>query len=157
MCYVVLLSTTSSVDLGAESTELVHYERELPEIVGADWLLYPNRWYLGSKAGCSCTFRHLLSTDLGFGAPVDWYPEEPDELAATLEVIRVIRRLVENGDRVDCVDSWGHPEMSSVPAASRTVDLDGITDEEFRFFENHHFVFVRDRKGGPEPERIVDD
>ena len=157
MCYVVLLSTTSSVDLGADSSELVKFERELPQGAAIDRLLYPHRWYVGSKSGCSCTFRHLLSTELGFGAPEEWYPEEPDEIAATLELVRVVRRLVEEGERVDCVDAWEHADPSLVSAASRTVDLARISDEEFRFFENHHFVFVGARTDENGREWIAED
>ena len=39
--------------------------------------------------------------------------------------------------------------MSSVPAASRAVGLTRISDEEFRFFENHRFVFVGAKPGDP--------
>lgn len=46
----------------------------------------------------------LLSVELGFGEPVDWYPEDEDELRATTELYRVIARLVSAGHQVDCLD-----------------------------------------------------
>ena len=51
------------------------------------------RRHVGSKSGCSCTFRHLYSIELGFGEPVDWYPEEPDAIEATIQLASTIRRL----------------------------------------------------------------
>lgn len=140
MCYVVLLSTTSGADLGRYDSELLHFERELPEAQVVAALKYPNRWFVGSKSGCSCTFRHLHATELGFGPPVDWYPEEDDEVAGTLEFVAVVRHLVEAGERVDCIDAWSG-EAAADPAVLE-VDLGEVADAEFRFFEDRHFDFT---------------
>jgi hypothetical protein len=140
MCYVILLSTSSDEDLTRHNSDLVRFSRELPDDGDVEKLNYPHRWYLGSKAGCSCTFRHLYSIELGFGEPVYWYEEAPDEIAATLEAIAVIRRMVDRGDEVDCLDAWPRENLS--PAVmDLDVDLSKVADAEFRFFENHHFVF----------------
>lgn len=141
MCYVLLLSTTSDQDLSESGSDLARFTRTLPDVAAVVKLAFPNRWYVESKPGCSCGFRHLYSVDLGFGRPVDWYPEEPDDIKATLEVIALIRRLVAAGEKVDCVDAWEHRDMHPVAEATLTVDLSQVADEEFRFFENHRFVF----------------
>ena len=141
MCYVLLLSTTSDTDLAQFNNELVKFSRDLPQIAETDSLRYQYKWYIGSKSGCSCTFRHLYSIELGFGVPVDWYPEEDDGISATMQVIKIIRELVELGESVDCIDSWEHQEMCPVACKDGQVDLSRITNEEFRFFENHHFEF----------------
>lgn len=141
MCYVLLLSTSSDQDLTFFNNELERFSRELPTIDEAESLKYRFKWYVGSQSGCSCTFRHLSSTELGFGVPVDWYPEEPEEISATIQVIRIIRDLVGQGESVDCIDAWERHERGPVLGAEVQVDLSGIKNEEFRFFENHHFVF----------------
>ena len=98
-----------------------------------------HHWYVGSRSGCSCTFRHLFSTELGFSEPVDWYEEDESEIAATLSFIKIIRQLVENGQRVDCIDAWNDAKQDDI--LERVVNLKIVNDEQFRFFENHHFVF----------------
>ncbi len=102
-------------------------------------LLHSQKWYVGSKSGCSCNFRHLGSTELGFGEPVDWYPEEEDDILATAELYKVILRLVSEGNQVDCLDIWEGYERGEVKTL--VVNLKVVPKEDFRFFENHHFVF----------------
>ncbi len=145
MCYIVLLSTTSERDLSLTSSDLVRFSRKLPEIADAAQLLYPHRWDIGSKTGCGCTFRHAMDASLGFGEPVDWYPEDSEKLEATLAIIRVVRQLLEEGAKVDCIDVWNHQESFPAAGAELTVDLTVVADREFRFFENHHFRFKLSR------------
>ncbi len=139
MCYTVLLSTTSGADLSAESTEGVHFDRAAAEHELAPLLKHPHRWYVGSSSGCSCTFRHTCSPELGFGVPEEWCPEEPAELQATAVFIAVVRKLLDSGCQVDCIDAWTGASPGDLRALE--VDLSAIRDDEFRFFENHHFVF----------------
>lgn len=142
MCYLLLLSTTSGEDFSTHNNELVHFSRDLPATAVADSLCYANRWTIGSMSGCSCTFRHLHSVELGFAEPVDWYPEEEEEIEATLQLIRIIRCVVLEGHAVDCVDVWqGHDAGASV-VSQLDVDLGTVTDSAFRFFENYHFKFL---------------
>jgi hypothetical protein len=141
MCYALLLSTTSDEDLSLRNSELVHFARELPKIADAKNLKYPNKWYIGSKSGCSCTFRHLYSVELGFGEPVDWYEEAPEEIEATLQLIEVLRSLLEAREGVDCIDAWEHQSMHPIAVTELEVDLTQVSNAQFRFFENHHFVF----------------
>lgn len=141
MCYVLLLSTTSTVDLAVHNSELVRFTKEPPNIAEVKSLKFPNKWYIGSKSGCSCSFRHLHSIELGFSEPVEWYKEAPEDIEATGKVIEIIRDLVDRGERVDCIDAWEHQEMYPVAKAELEVNLLKINNSEFRFFENHHFTF----------------
>ena len=142
MCYMVVLSTDSPVDLSAENDRLIVFSRELPSGVDADQLAYPNRWFVGSAHGCSCGFRHLYvsSIELGLAEPVDWFPEEPDDVEATRTFVATVRRLVEQGARVDCVDAWEHGDSRALSGIV-DIDLAQVSDAQFRFFENHRFVF----------------
>ena len=85
MCYLVYISTDFEGDLSQHNSALISFEKDFTnadtEII--DLLLYKYHWYVGSKAGCSCTFRHLSSIELGFGEPVYWYEESSDEIEAT--------------------------------------------------------------------------
>ena len=142
MCYSVYLSTDAEGDLTLHNTPLLRFakgltpeEREIPGL-----MRYPHTWYVGSKSGCSCTFRHLHSIDLGFSAPVDWYPEDPDELEATKLFYDIVSNLVMEGSHVDCISLWAGAAKNGVPTLE--VDLSSIKREAFRFFENHHFIFT---------------
>ena len=77
--------------------------------------------------------------ELGFSEPVDWYEEDENEIAATLSFIKIIRQLIESGQRVDCIDAWNDAVQDNI--VERFVNLKKIDDEQFRFFENHHFIF----------------
>lgn len=150
MCYVTLLSTTSKADLALGNNEIVRFSRDLPDVPEERFLAYMNKWHIGSKSGCSCEFRHLYvgSVELGFGLPEDWYPEDPSEIEATRQVIATIRELVENGDSVDCVDAWDHgQEAADSLAGEIDVNLAEISNEAFRFFENHRFTFSNTAAG----------
>ena len=139
MCYALLLSTTSNEDLSQHDSEEIRFTRTIADHLSADRLLYSNRWYVGSRTGCSCSFRHLYQPDLGFGVPEDWFPEEAADVQATQLFIRLVRELLAQGEHVDCIDAWeGNSEM---PFSRLPVNLGQIRDEEFRFFENHHFDF----------------
>lgn len=141
MCYQVFLSTSSAQDLSVESDALVRFGRERLDNEIAALLAYEHKWYVGSASGCSCTFRHLMSPELGFGKPEEWFREERDAIEATAAFVAVVRRMLDNGYQVDCIDAWAGAEGRDI--VKKDVDLGAITDEEFRFFENHHFVFTR--------------
>ena len=139
MCYSIYLSTNSDQDLSAENCDLVSFSKEPVPEPYRSLLKFPHQWLVGSKSMCSCTFRHLYSVELGFGEPVDWYEEGGDEIAATLSFIKVIRRISELDFQVDCIDIWEGTGRADIIETS--VNLNDIADDQFRFFENHHFVF----------------
>jgi hypothetical protein len=139
MCYSIYLSTTSGVDFSRENSDFLHFRKITADEPFRSLLLHENQWYLGSKSGCSCTFRHLHSVELGFGEPVEWYPEEEDEIAATLIFVRIVRKMIERGHKLDCVDAWDGATKKEIQEMK--VNLDEFNDVQFRFFENHHFCF----------------
>lgn len=150
MCYSVYLSTDSPADLSVRTTDLVRLERlngERQDPV-VRLLGFTNRWYVGSRTGCSCTFRHLVSTELGFGEPEEWYPEDQDALEATKYLYEVISTLVSAGHAVDCLDRWEGAQPKDIHTLA--VSLHGVSREAFRLFENHRFTFT---KGIPQPGR----
>ena len=141
MCYELILSTTSSADLSQFNDDGLRFDNSYSERLSFKYLLYPNKWYIGSRTGCSCSFRHLYEPEHGFGAPEAWFPEEPADIEATLKFIRLVRSLIAQGERVDCVDLWaGSDAVPTLPVSMR-VNLRTLRDEEFRFFENYHFDF----------------
>ena len=141
MCYALLLSTTSGDDLSQFNSEALRFERKIPNRLSSKDLLYPHQWYVGSRTGCSCSFRHLYEPELGFGIPVDWSPEDEADIEATLKFIRLVRSLLTKGEKVDCIDLWAGSDAEDVVVPLMLVNLDQIRDEEFRFFENYHFNF----------------
>ena len=144
MCYQVVLSTDSLEDLASYGDARVSFTRELPGLPEEALLAHPQRWFVGSRHRCSCGFRHLhvSSIELGFAEPVAWYPEEPEDVAATLRFIEVVRALVGRGARVDCIDVWRDGDGGASLAGTVEVDLARVSDRAFRFMESHRFVFA---------------
>lgn len=145
MCYMIVLSTDSDRDLTLLNSDLVVFAREMPASPQAALLRYRHRWYLGSCEGCSCGFRHLerSSTSLGFGQPEDWFPEEPQYVAATIEAVAALRAILADGATLDCIDAWASDNPKPEPlAGTLSVDLGTLPAAHFRFFEGHRFVFV---------------
>ena len=141
MCYGVYISTDSFEDLARRNSELVRFEKVSdPSADPSIGLLdFPNKWFIGSKSGCSCTFRHLSAIELGFGEPEDWYEEEQDDLEATGELYGTLVLLLKSGHKVDLVDRW----EGSGPENMRVleVSLDDVSKKAFRLFEDHKFIF----------------
>jgi hypothetical protein len=82
-----------------------------------------------------------MATELGFGAPEDWYPEEQVDLDATQQLYDVILTLLASGHRVDCIDVWQNPEPKYIKTLP--VSLETVPREAFRLFENYRFIFER--------------
>lgn len=145
MCYMTVLSTTSSADLAQYSNVLVDFSRELPGLAEERFLMHEFKWFIGSRSGCSCDLRHLGagSEELGFSEPAEWFPEETEDIEATRMICAIIRRLVSLGEQVDCVDAWASDSPPSSPLTGDIeVDLSAVKDTEFRFFERHRFTFT---------------
>jgi hypothetical protein len=141
MCYLIYISTDSAEDLSLHNSALIRFEKDFgkysPEVM--DLLLYQYPWYVASKAGCSCAFRHLTSIELGFGKPVDWYDEDLEEIQATQNFYDVASSLIFSGNQLDCIEIWTGTRKDQIKHLN--VDLSSIGRDEFRFFENHHFLF----------------
>ena len=146
MCYLVYISTDFKGDLTKHNSALISFEKDFtncePEII--DLLLYKHQWYVGSKTGCSRTFRHLSSIELGFGEPVYWYEESSDEIEATKIFYDEILSLIFQGNKVDCIEIWAGTKKDQIKRLE--VDLSAVPRDAFLFFENHHFVFNNSKK-----------
>jgi hypothetical protein len=142
MCYELILSTTSGDDLARFNDEGIRFDNSPPDHPSFSHLLYSNKWFIGSRTGCSCSFRHVHEPEQGFGVPEEWFLENPADIEATLKLIRLVRSLIARGERVDCVDLWAGSDASPGTPPRMDVDLSRVRDEEFRFFENYHFDFV---------------
>ena len=140
---MVLLSTDSPEDLSTHKGALVRFSRNLPSLAEVALLAYPNQWFVGSRHSCSCGFRHLYigSVSLGFAEPQDWYPEEAEDIEATLRFVGIVKSLLAVGASVDCIDAWGHEPDSANLSETIQVNLSEVRDRDFRFFENHRLVF----------------
>jgi len=137
VCNELLLSTDSPEDLTRWNTDLLVFSKDLPDSPFLNLLDSNHKWYIGSREGCSCGFRHLINQELGFGPPVDWYEEDPQDLAATIEFVKVARHLLELGHSVDCIDYWFTSPVES--CQTQDVNLSLLSDSDFRFFQNFHF------------------
>jgi hypothetical protein len=138
---MVYISTDCADDLSAHTSDLVRFEkpavekqRPCPRI-----LKHEHKWFVGSKSGCSCTFRHLCreSVELGFGQPQDWYPEEPDKINATRLLYGTLNDLIQRGCRVDLLDCWSGDENTD--AVALDVSLSQVPADRFRMFEGYLF------------------
>jgi hypothetical protein len=142
---MTVLSTNSETDLAAHNTDLVKFSKTLPGVPEEKYLAHQFKWFIGSKSGCSCEFRHLYvtSVEFGFGEPEDWFPEEASDIEATKQIATTIRALVSSGAEVDCVDAWMHAQQDAAQLAGDVVvNLSEVSDASFRFFEMHRFTFV---------------
>lgn len=143
MYYMVVLSTSSPEDLRKYNTNLLRFDKHLPGLTEEDELAMPHKWFVGSKDGSSCAFRHLHTSavELGFAEPVDWYPEEQDDLDATQQFYRVVTQIIDDGYSVDCVDAWDHRDEKGSLCGREVVNIKAVRASEFRFFENYKFTF----------------
>jgi hypothetical protein len=141
MCYAVYLSTNSSIALTSDNADLVRFESITDETVDPIMgvLAFANKWYVSSRSGCSCTFRHLMSIELGFSEPVSWYHEGQDHIEATKMLYDVISKLLFSGYNLDCIDRWEGAKPDDIKTL--VISLDDVSQKAFRLFENHRFIF----------------
>ena len=140
MCYMLYLSTDCAEDLATRSTDLLRFDKPDPRFPAPPALKHAHVWFVGSKSGCSCTFRHLCrgNAEFDFQKPQDWLPEEPDAIAATKQLYAVLAELIRRGSHVDLADIWISEEVP--PLQTREVSLSQIPADRFRLFENHLFA-----------------
>lgn len=145
MCYMIVLSTNSDRNLADLNSDFVVFSKVLPATSKTAFLKFEHQWYLGSKDGCSCGFRHLdrQNVALGFCDPQDWYPEESDDIAATVEAFTVLKSIATEGVELDCIDVWTSDEDDDGPLAGEmTVNLATLSSTSFRFFEGHRSLLL---------------
>ena len=139
MCYAVYISTDSPENMAERNSDLVRFERitDADSDRCTDLLDFPNKWYIGSQSICSCTFRQLSATELGFGEPEDWYEEEQDDLDATGELYRTLNHILCSGYQLDLVDRWEGSQPEDITILD--VSLDDVSERAFRMFEDYKF------------------
>src|SRR5262245_36158017 len=139
MCYIVFLSTTSPADLSLRGSEPVAFKPADEERDGdyLRFLEFPHKWeVLAAGGSCGCGFRHLMSDELGFGEPEEWYRESTEALNSTKVLYSTIERLLLDGFAVDLLDAW---EGNSNEIKSLDVSFDLVSQSAFRLFENFRF------------------
>jgi hypothetical protein len=142
---MLILSTDVMVDLSVHNEDLIYFSRELPGLPEETLLQYSYKWFVGSCDGCSCAFRHLSTNvieELGFAEPEDWYEEDSKDIEATLKFITIIRNLVKQKVKVDCIDVWSHDGIEINDIKTLKVFMGDLNDKTFRFAENYRFIFL---------------
>jgi hypothetical protein len=142
MCYMVYISTDCADDLSAKTSDLVRFGKPSIEKQSPcpKLLKHEHKWFVGSKSGCSCTFRHLCreSVEIGFGEPQDWFPEEAEAIDATKRLYAILKDIVQRGCQVELLDSWsGDEDKDALPL---DVSLSVVPADHFRMFEGHLFT-----------------
>lgn len=151
MCYTIYLSTTTEEDLSKLTSEVIRFEPILdwvPDpIPGEDdslegLMCHPHLWFLVSRyGGCSCHYRHLgKGSDMRFGPPEDWSPEDDEDVESTQAVYDVFARILREGHELDVLDVWANTPVDSVSTIE--VRLSQVPRESFRFFDGTRFQFV---------------
>jgi hypothetical protein len=140
MCNLVYVATDSDEDLTRHDSVHLHFLKE-PGDPALAALTLPHRWFVGSRTGCSCGFRHWASVNPhpAFWAPEDWYPEDGEDLASTQALYRIIEGLVSAGHRVECLDTWNGEDLDSI--REQEVHLGDVPIAAFRLFEGYRFRF----------------
>lgn len=148
MCYMVYISTNCPDDLSALSSHAVRFEQPkaenytpCPAIFNSHKTLGCQTWYVGSATGCSCTFRQLCkeSIELGFDIPQEWYPEDSEEIQATLLLYEILCDIVQRGFSLSLLDCWsGDEHLDPNPLE---VSCSAIAADQFRLYEGYQFIF----------------
>jgi hypothetical protein len=140
VCYSLYISTDSPEDLSGRNSELIRFEK-ITDSNGnpcVTLLDFPNQWYIGSISGCSCEFRHLVDTALGFSDPVDWYEEQQEDLDATAQLYSILADILSAGAYVDIIDVWQGARPEDIRVLE--VSFADVSKSAFRLFENHKFM-----------------
>lgn len=150
MCNMCIISTSSELDLRQFNSSQVVFSQDMPDVPEEKFLKYEYKWYLGSSDGCSCRFRHLMDVnfpDLGFADPEDWFPEEQEDIDATLQLVKIFKTILSTGVRIDCIDAWANASTAEpLITGNVVVDFAEIPDTSFRFIENYHHELIYRRK-----------
>lgn len=146
MCYMTIISTTSAIDLTQFNTTDVVFDKEMPGIPEEQLLKYPHKWYIGSYQGCSCGFRHLMTenfSDLVFSEPEEWFEEEPEDIEATLKLVRIFKIIIKSGSKLECINAWARdPSEPPNLKGNVVVNFSEVTETSFRLIENYHHEFI---------------
>lgn len=143
MCYSVYLSTNSALDLANEGFEPVSFV-PVPGLHPTDELClsnlqYSSKWFVSTYGGCSCHLRHAIQPEELFEPPVDWAPEEPEDIASTARLYDLVVRLIQEGAQVDLLDVWEGSEENE--PFSHEISLSTVSRGSFRLVEGVRMNF----------------
>lgn len=148
MCYMTIISTTSERDLKEFNSVGVIFTKDMPGLPEERILKHQNKWFIESIHGCSCGFRHLMSCnfpDLGFSEPEEWFPEEQEDIEATLKLVNAFKQIISDGSKLDCIDAWaGNENIAPNISGQVEVNFRQLPDSEFRFIENYQHEFTNE-------------
>jgi hypothetical protein len=143
MCYAVFLSTTSPEFLSKYNFDAVSFVREASaQEMDKPYLAMLNhsfKYFVSTYGGCSCHFRHVEERDELFAPPVDWSPEDPEDVEATGKLYDLLLQIVSSGHRVDLIDVWNDDEV----VEKIEVDLSTVPKEAFRLVNGVHMIFSK--------------
>lgn len=146
MCNMIVISTTSDLNLEKFNENDLLFNKEMPGIPEEKFLKYPNKWYVGSSHGCSCSFRHLMVEnfpDLGFAEPVDWFEEDQEDIDATLKLVTAFKEIISDGSKLDCIDAWSGDEKKNYNLSGQvTINFSIVSDAAFRLIEGYEHEIV---------------
>ena len=63
--------------------------------------------------------------------------EDEENLEATKKLYSIIRKLIDDGHQVDCIDVWTDTKPTEIKTMD--VEIDNISDKQFRLFVNYLF------------------
>ena len=145
MCYFTHIALSKMVD-PPPHTELLRVSYVAPtpgpgpQELDRTWFTNQHIYYLGSKSGCSCTFRYWQH-EIGMVPPQDWAHEDPGDpaLLATRELFRWLRHLHEDGIDIELVVKWATEPLPRNEFIA--INLDDITEETFLMFDDYKIKF----------------
>jgi hypothetical protein len=152
MCYMIVVSTDSDKDLTCFNSSLMRFSRQMPKFPRIAFLQHPYKWCLESRDGCGCGFRHLdhENIELGFSEPEDWWPEDADDIAATMEAVSAFKTILADGARLDCIAAWTSNDIELEPLnGADIIELTAMEAASFRFFEGHRFELTATSPSSP--------
>ena len=151
MCFTVLLATDSPTGLPPHNGQGVLFRPAEPDEARAANLPYPYVYDVaGDKEGCACCFNfygtpdngsHPFWDNGGFRQPAKNGEKTAQEQRETLYLLDVIRRLVQNGAKVQAACIWSGDRLQLREPAVE-VALHMLNPHAFALFENARFKFI---------------
>ncbi|MBI5592885.1 MAG: hypothetical protein HY881_20655 [Deltaproteobacteria bacterium] len=136
------IGTTAEQDLSEYNLDKIRLIKGTPDSGEEAFLKYRNIWFLTDQHGsCSCGFRSVEFPNveaLGFDVPQDWSPEDEESIQATHEIYDVILNLLKSGHKVESITFWVDSKTDFI---DKTVSLESVTIDTFRFFDGYHFEY----------------
>ena len=134
MCYELYISANNPLKEQLKS-EYVSFEQinDAQRNNLSSHLKHEFNYYIGSKAGCSCSFRYW-ENDFGFTEPQDWTDEDPDDIKGTIALYKAIINLFPSSTLITIIPTWCGDDIPS--QETELINLDSIAENKFIIFTN---------------------